>query len=68
MQYLVEVDDKKAKFFQEMLKHLRFAKAKPLTKANVQFINELQQSIDEVKLAKKGKIKLIKAQELIDGL
>jgi len=68
MQYLVEVDDKRAKFFQEMLQYLRFAKARPLTKANVQFINELHQSIDEVKLAKKGKIKLIKAQELLDEL
>jgi hypothetical protein len=68
MQYLIEVDDKKDKFLMEILKHFRFVKTRPLTKANLQFINELQQSVEEVKKAKKGKIKLQKAKDLLNEL
>ncbi|MBA2563542.1 MAG: hypothetical protein H0V14_11650 [Chitinophagaceae bacterium] len=68
MQYLLEVDDNKDKFLLEILKHFRFVKTLPLSKANVQFINELQQSIEQVKLAKKGKLKLQKAKDLLNEL
>jgi hypothetical protein len=68
MQYLLEVDDNKDKFLLEILKHFRFVKTRPLTKANVQFVNELHQSIAQVKLAKKGKIKLQRAKDLLNEL
>jgi hypothetical protein len=68
MQYLLEVDDNKDKFLLEILKHFRFVKTRPLTKANVQFVNELQQSIEQVKLAKKGKVKLQTAKDLLNEL
>lgn len=68
MQYLLEVDDNKDKFLLEILKHFRFVKTRPLSKANVQFVTELQQSIAQVKLAKKGKIKLQKAKDLLNEL
>ena len=68
MQYLLEVDNNKDKFFLDVLKHFRFVKARPLSKANAQFINELQQSIEQVQLAKKGKVRLRKAKDLLDEL
>ena len=68
MQYLLEVDDNKDKFLLEMLKHFRFVKTRPLSKANVQFIKELQESVMQVNLAKKGKLKLQKAKDLLNEL
>jgi hypothetical protein len=68
MQYLLEVDDNKDKFLLEMLKHFRFVKTRPLSKANVQFIKELQESVAQVNLAKKGKLKLQKAKDLLNEL
>ena len=65
MQYILEVDNKKDKFLMELLKHFRFVKARPLTKANLQFINGLRHSVEEVKMAKKGKVKLQKAKDLL---
>jgi hypothetical protein len=68
MQYLLEVDDNKDKFLLEILKHFRFVKTRPLTKTNLQFVKELQQSVQEVNQAKKGKIKLQKAKDLLNEL
>ena len=68
MQYLLEVHDNKDKFLLDLLKHFRFVKTHPLSKANVQFIDELQQSIEQVQLAKKAKVKLQKAKDLLDEL
>jgi hypothetical protein len=68
MQYLLEVDDKKDKFLQEILSHFRFVKTSPLSKANVLFVKELQESVARVKLAKKGKVKLQTAKDLLNEL
>jgi len=68
MQYLLEVDDNKDKFLLEILGHFRFVKTRPLSKSNVQFVKELQQSVEQVKLAKKGKVKLQKAKDLLNEL
>lgn len=68
MQYLLEVDDNKDKFLLEILKHFRFVKTCPLTKTNLQFVKELQQSVQEVNQAKRGKIKLQKAKDLLNEL
>lgn len=68
MQYLLEVEDKKDKFILEMLKNFRYVKTRPLTKKNLLFLAELQQSAEQVKLAKKGKLKLQKAKDLLNEL
>lgn len=68
MQYILEVDDKKDEFLMEVLKHFNFVKAKPITKSNLQFINELRHSVEEVKMAKKKKAKLQKAKDLLNEL
>ncbi len=68
MQYLIEVKDNKDKFILEVLKHFSFVKTRPLTKANLQFVKELQQSVEEVNKAKKGKLKLQKAKDLVNAL
>lgn len=68
MQYLLEVDDNKDKFLLEILKHFRFVKTRLLTKTNLQFVRELQQSVQEVNQAKRGEIKLQKAKDLLNEL
>ena len=68
MQYILEVDDNKDEFLLEMLRHFRFVKTRPLTKTNVQFVTEMKRSVEQVKLAKKGKLKLQKAKDLLNEL
>lgn len=68
MQYLLEINNEKDKFVMEVLRHFRFVKTKPLTRANVQFINELKESIEQVKQAKRGKTKLKNAKAMLNDL
>jgi hypothetical protein len=68
MQYFLEVENSKEKFLLDVLKYFPFVRIFPLTKNNIQFIADLHQSIEQVRLAKKGKIKLQKARNLINEL
>ena len=68
MQYLLEVKNNKDKFVLELLQHFRFIKTRPLNRANVKFLSELQESILEVNEAKKRKVKLQNAKEMLHEL
>ena len=52
----------------ELLKNLRSVKVKLLPTAKEAAIDDLKHSIQEVKLAKQGKIKLRPARELLNEL
>ncbi len=68
MQYLLEVKNNKDKFVLELLQHFRFIKTRPLTRANMTLLSELQDSIIEVNEAKKRKVKLQNAKEMLHEL
>jgi hypothetical protein len=68
MQYLLEIYNNKNKFLLELLKYFRFVKIHPLTGSNVRFVKELKQSVETVKQAKKGEMKLQKARDLLKEL
>lgn len=68
MQYLIEVENDKDKFVVEMLRHFSFIKTHKLTKKNLQFLYELQSSVEQVKKAKSGKLKLQNAKEFLNEL
>ncbi len=68
MQLLLEVKDSKAEFILELLKNFSFVKAKPLTTANTQFLEELKSSVEEVNLPQEGKIKLQSAKLFLKEL
>jgi hypothetical protein len=68
MHYLVEVEHDKEKFLAEMLRHFSFVKTSKLTKKNLQFLYDLQSSVEQVKKAKSGKIKLQNAKEFLNEL
>lgn len=68
MKVLLDIKDEKAAFVMELLSSLSFVKAEPISPAKAQFFKELKCSVEEVRLAKEGKIKLKTAQQLLDEL
>ncbi len=71
MKILLDIKDEKAVFFLELLKHFPFVKAKPFTEKPAKkndFLTELQEAVEQVNFAKRGKIKLKSADELLNEL
>lgn len=68
MKILVEVPDEKAKSFLDMLKKLTYVRTERLNRKDEEFYEGLKEAVEEVNLAKQGKIKLKSAKELLDEL
>jgi hypothetical protein len=68
MKLIVEVEDQKADFFLELLKQLKFVKVKPLTPYKTEILEGIKEAVEQVNLAKEGKIKLKSARDLLDEL
>ncbi len=68
MKILLEIKDDKAAFFMEVLKNFSFVKAQSLTPAHALFLQELKESVEEVNLAKSGKLQLKSAENLLNEL
>ena len=68
MKILLDVKDSKAAFFMEILKNFSFVKATTLTNSKAEFLQEFKEAVNEVKLAKDGKIKLQSARDFLDEL
>ena len=69
MKILVEVPSNKVEFFLELLENVSFIKnATPLTDADAAILANVKQAVQEMKLIKKGKLKAITAEELINEL
>ncbi len=68
MRVLLDIKDTKAAFFMELLKNFSYVKAKPLSPEKALFLEELKGSIEEVNLAKKGKLKLQSAKDFLNEL
>jgi hypothetical protein len=64
----LDIKDNKAAFFMELLNSFSYVKAKPLTDAKANLLVELQGSIEEINLAKKGEIKLQSAKDFLNEL
>ncbi len=58
MKVILDIKDENASSLMEVLKGLKYVKAKPITTAKATYFVELKESVEEVKLAKKGKLKL----------
>jgi hypothetical protein len=52
----------------ELLKNFPFVKVKPLTSAKAELFYDLRDAVNEVNLAKEGKIKLKSAKDLLHEL
>jgi hypothetical protein len=68
MKVMLDIKDSKADFVLELLQNLSFVKAEPISHTKAQFLKELRASVREVALAKKGKVKLKTAEELLNEL
>jgi hypothetical protein len=68
MKVLLDIKDNKADFVMELLNSLSFVKAETISTSKALFIKEFKASVDEVILAKQGKIKLKTAEQLLDEL
>ena len=68
MNLLLEVKDSKADFLMQLLKNFSFVKAKPLTPAKMQLMEEISEAVRNVNLAKQGKLKAKPIKELLDEL
>lgn len=71
MKVLLDIKDEKAVFFMELLKNFPFVKTEHIAKKQTrkeEFLNELQGAVEQVNLAKQGKVKLKSAEELLNEL
>lgn len=68
MKLLLDIKDNKADFVIELLKNFAFVKAESITPKKAQFLKDLKGSIEEVTLAKQGKIKLQSARDFLNEL
>ena len=68
MKVLLDIKDNKVDFVMELLQNLAFVKVETVSVPKARFLNEFKQAIDEVNLAKQGKIKLKTAEQLLDEL
>jgi len=66
----LSVPDKDYSFFMKLIKQLDFVQVKDSKKkkSKQQFLKELKEAVEEVNLAKQGKIKLKSAEQLLSEL
>ncbi len=68
MKVLVDIQDKKAAFILELLNSFSFVKAKPITNEKALLIEEIKEAVENVQLAKQGKLKAKPLNELLNEL
>lgn len=68
MKLLLDIKDNKAEFILELLKNFSFVKTETISPQKARFLKELKGSVEEVKLAKQGKIKLQSARDFLNEL
>ena len=68
MKVLLEIKDDKAPALLEVLKGLSYVKTELITDEKFLFINDLKESVKEVNLTKKSKMKLKTLNDLINEL
>ena len=68
MKIILDIKDDKAAFIMELLNNFKFVKAKPLTPYKAEVLEGLKEAVEQVNLAKLGKIKLKPARQLLDEL
>jgi hypothetical protein len=68
MKVLVEIRDSKAAFVMELLNNFSFVKTKTITNEKALLIEEIKEAVENVKLAKQGKLKAKPLNELLNEL
>ena len=68
MKVLLDIKDNKVQFVMELLKSFSFVKAKPLTPYKSDILEGVKEAVEEMKLVKKGKLKVRNAKDLFNEL
>lgn len=68
MKLILEIKDNKAPFVMELLQIFAFIKATPISSYKSEVLKDLKESVDNLNLVKKGKIKSISARDLYNEL
>ncbi|RLD60905.1 MAG: hypothetical protein DRJ05_03710 [Bacteroidetes bacterium] len=68
MKVLVEVEDNKGEFILELLNNFSFAKAKSISPAKAQLIEEIKEAVENLNLVTQGKLKARPAKDLLNEL
>jgi hypothetical protein len=68
MKVLLDIKDKKAAFFLELLKNFSYVKVIPLTPGKAKVMEDVAAAVKEMKLIKAGKLKGRKAEDLFNKL
>ena len=65
---VIDIPDNKIKFFMELVNNLGFKKVRQLTSDQQEFVDDLQQSLEEVKLMQEGKLEKQSAEDFLNEL
>jgi hypothetical protein len=68
MRVLLDIKDNKARHLMEVFKDLSYVKTKTISNEKALLIEELKEGIENLNLAKQGKLALKTARELYDEL
>ena len=68
MKVLLDIQDSKARHLLEVLKGLSYVKTKTLSNEKALLLEEMKEAVDNIDLAKKGKLKLKSAKDLYNEL
>jgi hypothetical protein len=68
MKVILDIPDNKASFFLELLKNFSFIKAKTITPAKAELIEDIKQAVDNLNLVKQGKMQARPAKDLLNEL
>lgn len=68
MKVLLDIKDNKAEFIMELLNNFSFVKAKTISPAKAQLIEEIKEAVENLNMVKQGKLKARPAKDLLDEL
>ena len=68
MKVLVDVKDSKASLFMELMHSFSYVKTKPIIDEKALLLEEIKEAVENVKLAKQGKLKAKPLSELLNEL
>lgn len=68
MKILLDIPDSKASSFMDVIKSISYVKAKQLTDAKAELMEDIREAVEEMKLIKAGKKKARNAEDFLNEL
>ena len=68
MKILLDIPDKEAASFMEVIKSISYVKAKPITDSKAKLMSDIKAAVEEMKLIKAGKKKARNAEDFLNEL